>query len=395
MSQSRLILPPLSLYIHIPWCLKKCPYCDFNSHAYAGDLPEKPYIDNLLADLESDLPYVQGRELVSIFIGGGTPSLFSPASISRLLSEIEKLIPFSKAIEITMEANPGTFEINKFKGFRSAGINRLSIGIQSFDKAALKALGRVHDDAEARTAAENVRAAGFENFNLDLMFGLPDQSIEDALVDLDIALQCEPPHLSWYQLTIEPNTVFYSQPPLLPEDDLVSEMQDKGIALLAAHKLSRYEISAFCRPDKASTHNLNYWRFGDYLGIGAGAHGKVSLPGEQRIMRTRKTRQPAKYLANAQNMMAGLTEVSVADLPLEFMMNALRLVSGSDEMSFEQRTGLSINSISSELARLRTGGLLGKDTLATTDQGYKFLNNVLAEFLPADDQANDRIPLRS
>ncbi|MFT5320144.1 MAG: putative oxygen-independent coproporphyrinogen III oxidase [Pseudohongiellaceae bacterium] len=395
MSKTRLILPPLSLYIHIPWCLKKCPYCDFNSHAYEGELPEKPYIDNLLADLKSDLPYVQGRELVSIFIGGGTPSLFSPASISRLLSDIEKLIPFSKAIEITMEANPGTFEINKFKGFRSAGINRLSIGIQSFDKAALKALGRVHDDAEAKTAAKNVRAAGFENFNLDLMFGLPDQSIKDALADLDIALQCEPPHLSWYQLTIEPNTVFYSQPPQLPEDDLVSEMQDRGIELLAAHNLSRYEISAFCRADKASTHNLNYWRFGDYLGIGAGAHGKVTLPGEQRIMRTRKTRQPAKYLANRQQIMAGLTEVSVADLPLEFMMNALRLVSGSDEMSFEQRTGLSINSISSELTRLRESGLLGKDALATTDRGYKFLNNVLAEFLPADDQTNDRIPLHA
>jgi putative oxygen-independent coproporphyrinogen III oxidase len=393
MSQTRLNLPPLSLYIHIPWCLNKCPYCDFNSHAYEGELPEKSYIDSLLADLQRDLPYVQRRELVSIFIGGGTPSLFSPASISRLLSEIEKLIPFANAIEITMEANPGTFEINKFKGFRSAGINRLSIGIQSFDKNALKALGRVHDDKEAKAAAQNVKAAGFDNFNLDLMFGLPEQSIEDALADLQIALDCEPPHLSWYQLTIEPNTVFYSQPPVLPEDDLVSEMQDKGIELLAAHNLSRYEISAFCRPEKPSTHNLNYWLFGDYLGIGAGAHGKATLPDEQRIMRTRKTRQPAKYLANTQNTMAGLTEVSVADLPLEFMMNALRLVSGSDEKSFEQRTGLSITSISNELVRLREGGLLGKDTLATTSQGYKFLNNVLAEFLPAEDQLNDRIPV--
>lgn len=399
MSQPRLSLPPLSLYIHIPWCLKKCPYCDFNSHAYAGELPETSYIDCLLADLQSDLAYTRDRELVSIFIGGGTPSLFSPESISRLLSEIEKLIPFSADIEITMEANPGTFEINKFKGFRTAGINRLSIGIQSFNKKYLQALGRVHDDLEARAAAKNALAAGFDNFNLDLMFALPDQSIDDAMTDLNIALDCGAPHLSWYQLTIEPNTVFYSRPPILPEDDLISDMQDQGIALLGAHNLARYEISAYSNPGRNSVHNLNYWHYGDYLGIGAGAHGKITLPDEKRIIRTRKTRQPANYLANSlsssDNPMAELVNVSDEDLPLEFMMNTLRLVNGSDVELFERYTGLSITTISHELEGLRNKGLLKHDTLATTDQGYKFLNDVLAEFLPADDQLIDRIPLHS
>ena len=399
MSQPRLTLPPLSLYIHIPWCLKKCPYCDFNSHAYEGELPEASYVDCLLADLQKDIAHTQDRELVSIFIGGGTPSLFSPESISRLLSEIEKLLPFSTDIEITMEANPGTFEINKFKGFRAAGINRLSIGIQSFDKKYLKALGRVHDDLEARAAAKNAFAAGFDNFNLDLMFALPDQSIADAMTDLNIAVDCGAPHVSWYQLTIEPNTVFYSRPPVLPEDDLISEMQDQGIALLSEHNLNRYEISAYGNSGRNSVHNLNYWHFGDYLGIGAGAHGKITLPDEQQIIRTRKTRQPANYLANclssSKNPTAELVKVSEEDLPLEFMMNTLRLVSGSDVELFEHYTGLSINTISHQLEGLRRKGLLKIDRLATTEQGYKFLNDVLAQFLPADDQLSNRIPVHS
>ena len=253
MSQNRLSLPPLSLYVHIPWCLKKCPYCDFNSHAFQGELPEQAYINSLLADLKRDLRWVQNRELTSIFIGGGTPSLFSPASIERLLSAIEQSVGFSADIEITMEANPGTFEMEKFRDFRHAGINRLSLGIQSFNKNYLNTLGRVHDDVEALTAASNVRKAGFDNFNLDLMFGLPQQGIDEALADLRSALAVEPEHLSWYQLTIEPNTVFYSKPPSLPEDDLLGDMQEAGVELLSAQGFSRYEVSAFSKPNKQST----------------------------------------------------------------------------------------------------------------------------------------------
>ncbi len=393
MTQTRLSLPPLSLYVHIPWCLKKCPYCDFNSHAFQGRLPEQAYVASLLADLKRDLPYVQNRELTSIFIGGGTPSLFSPKSIERLLAGIAEQLHFSGNMEITMEANPGTFEREKFRDFRHAGINRLSLGIQSFDKKYLNTLGRVHDDVEALTAAANVRGAGFDNFNLDLMFGLPQQGIDEALADLHTALAVEPEHLSWYQLTIEPNTVFYSKPPSLPEDDLLGDMQEAGVELLCGQGFSRYEVSAFSRPDKQSTHNLNYWRFGDYLGIGAGAHGKITLPAEQRIIRTRKIRQPASYLEHADNTLAGSETISTTELPIEFMMNALRLSAGTEENLFEQRTGLPISNIAASLQRLRDAGLLKNDNLATTDKGYNFLNNVLAEFMPDEQTPGNKIPL--
>ena len=393
MSQNRLSLPPLSLYVHIPWCLKKCPYCDFNSHAFQGELPEQAYINSLLADLKRDLRWVQNRELTSIFIGGGTPSLFSPASIERLLSAIEQSVGFSADIEITMEANPGTFEMVKFRDFRHAGINRLSLGIQSFNKNYLNTLGRVHDDVEALTAASNVRKAGFDNFNLDLMFGLPQQGIDEALADLRSALAVEPEHLSWYQLTIEPNTVFYSKPPSLPEDDLLGDMQEAGVELLSAQGFSRYEVSAFSKPNKQSTHNLNYWRFGDYLGIGAGAHGKITLPAEQQIIRTRKIRQPASYLEHTDNTLAGCETITTAELPIEFMMNALRLSAGTEESLFQQRTGLPISEIAGSLQRLRNAGLLRKENLATTDKGFNFLNNVLAEFMPDEPAHENRINL--
>ena len=393
MSQNRLSLPPLSLYVHIPWCLKKCPYCDFNSHAFQGELPEQAYINSLLADLKRDLRWVQNRELTSIFIGGGTPSLFSPASIERLLSAIEQSVGFSADIEITMEANPGTFEMEKFRDFRHAGINRLSLGIQSFNKNYLNTLGRVHDDVEALTAASNVRKAGFDNFNLDLMFGLPQQGIDEALADLRSALAVEPEHLSWYQLTIEPNTVFYSKPPSLPEDDLLGDMQEAGVELLSAQGFSRYEVSAFSKPNKQSIHNLNYWRFGDYLGIGAGAHGKITLPAEQQIIRTRKIRQPASYLEHTDNTLAGCETITTAELPIEFMMNALRLSAGTEESLFQQRTGLPISEIAGSLQRLRNAGLLRKENLATTDKGFNFLNNVLAEFMPDEPAHENRINL--
>ena len=393
MSQNRLSLPPLSLYVHIPWCLKKCPYCDFNSHAFQGELPEQAYINSLLADLKRDLRWVQNRELTSIFIGGGTPSLFSPASIERLLSAIEQSVGFSADIEITMEANPGTFEMEKFRDFHHAGINRLSLGIQSFNKNYLNTLGRVHDDVEALTAASNVRKAGFDNFNLDLMFGLPQQGIDEALADLRSALAVEPEHLSWYQLTIEPNTVFYSKPPSLPEDDLLGDMQEAGVELLSAQGFSRYEVSAFSKPNKQSIHNLNYWRFGDYLGIGAGAHGKITLPAEQQIIRTRKIRQPASYLEHTDNTLAGCETITTAELPIEFMMNALRLSAGTEESLFQQRTGLPISEIAGSLQRLRNAGLLRKENLATTDKGFNFLNNVLAEFMPDEPAHENRINL--
>jgi len=393
MNQPRLSLPPLSLYVHIPWCLKKCPYCDFNSHAFEGELPEQAYIDCLLADLQRDLPWVQNRELISIFIGGGTPSLFSPRSMERLLAGIEKHLPFGTDIEITMEANPGTFEREKFRDFRLAGINRLSLGIQSFNRQYLQALGRVHDDREALTAAANVRGAGFDNFNLDLMFGLPKQGIAEALADLRSALEVAPEHLSWYQLTIEPNTVFYSKPPALPEDDLLGDMQEAGVQLLSGQGFSRYEVSAFSRPDRQSRHNLNYWQFGDYLGIGAGAHGKITLPTENRIIRTRKIRQPSSYLEHTASPLAGLEAIEPADLPVEFMMNVLRLEAGAPENLFEQRTGLPISDIADSLQRLRNAGLLRPEHLATTDKGYNFLNTVLEKFMTDGQPTANTIPL--
>ena len=394
MTAPTLTLPPVALYIHIPWCLKKCPYCDFNSHANDRTLPEAVYIEKLIADLEQDLPYLQSRKFTSIFIGGGTPSLFSPAGIEKLLTAVENLAGFASDIEITLEANPGTFELEKFSAFRTAGINRLSIGIQSFQQPFLEKLGRVHSDKEAQLAAKNATSAGFENFNFDLMFGLPGQSIEDALQDLEIAIACNPPHLSWYQLTIEPNTLFYSKPPPLPNDELVSGMQEAGIDLLSSHGLDRYEVSAFSSPGLESLHNLNYWLFGDYLGIGAGAHGKITLPEENRILRTRKVSQPDNYLEQ-KNPVAEVAEVQTSELPLEFMMNVLRLRNGCDQVLFEERTGLALQSIEPVLASLRKKHLLSNDRFQATSKGFLFLDTLLTEFMPGNNHTLERIEVNS
>jgi putative oxygen-independent coproporphyrinogen III oxidase len=378
----RFLLPPLALYIHIPWCVRKCPYCDFNSHAAGPQLPEEEYVDALLADLDIDLQHVHGRPLTSIFFGGGTPSLFSDRALGRLLEGVERRIAFAPDIEITLEANPGTFEQAKFKGYRALGINRLSIGVQSFQEAKLKALGRIHDGGEAIRAADMARAAGFDNFNLDLMHGLPEQSIEDALFDLRTAIAQAPTHLSWYQLTMEPNTVFWNQPPVLPEDDLLWDIQEAGQALLAAEGYAQYEVSAYAQPGKQARHNLNYWTFGDFLGIGAGAHAKLSTP-HGRILRTWKTRLPKDYLDPGKAYQAGERVLDSDELPFEFLMNVLRLTEGAPAELFSQRTGLSLQQLEQARREAERRGLLrGDDTrLVATAKGQLFLNDLLQLFL--------------
>ena len=377
-----LILPPLSLYVHIPWCVKKCPYCDFNSHKQQGQLPEDAYIDALLADLSASKHLSQNRKVHSIFIGGGTPSLLSPKAFDTLLSQVEQQLGFDGDIEITMEANPGTAEQSKFKGFRAAGINRLSIGVQSFNDLQLQALGRIHNSDQAKLAMAMARKAGFDNVNLDLMHGLPGQSQADAMADLDQALALGSEHLSWYQLTIEPNTEFYNRPPTLPVDEALAEIQDLGLSKLSEHGMNQYEVSAYSRPGRASQHNLNYWRFGDYLGIGAGAHGKISQAQTGTIERQWKTRQPEHYLNPDKDFAAGRRELNRDELPLEFMMNALRLNHGVSAGLFEQRTGLNINEIDSPLNELRDKGLMQADSsrLQASPLGQRFLNDILAYF---------------
>ncbi|AQZ32015.1 YggW family oxidoreductase [Pseudomonas sp. LPH1] len=376
------LLPPLALYIHIPWCVRKCPYCDFNSHAAGPTLPEEEYVDALLADLDADLQHVHGRPLTSIFFGGGTPSLFSDRALGRLLEGVERRVAFAPDIEITLEANPGTFEQAKFKGYRALGINRLSIGVQSFQQAKLKALGRIHDGDEAIRAADMARAAGFDNFNLDLMHGLPQQSIEDALFDLRTAIAQAPTHLSWYQLTMEPNTVFWSQPPELPEDDLLWDIQEAGQALLAAEGYAQYEVSAYAQPGKHARHNLNYWTFGDFLGIGAGAHAKLSTPAG-RIQRTWKTRLPKDYLDPAKTFQAGDRPLEADELPFEFLMNVLRLTEGAPAELFSQRTGLPLQQLEQARREAERQGLLQADEtrLVATAKGQLFLNDLLQQFL--------------
>ena len=376
------LLPPLALYIHIPWCVRKCPYCDFNSHAAGPTLPEEEYVDALLADLDADLQHVHGRPLTSIFFGGGTPSLFSDRALGRLLEGVERRVAFAGDIEITLEANPGTFEQAKFKGYRSLGINRLSIGVQSFQEAKLKALGRIHNGDEAIRAADMARAAGFDNFNLDLMHGLPQQSIEDALFDLRTAIAQAPTHLSWYQLTMEPNTVFWSQPPTLPEDDLLWDIQEAGQALLAAEGYAQYEVSAYAQPGKQARHNLNYWTFGDFLGIGAGAHAKLSTPAG-RIQRTWKTRLPKDYLDPAKAFQAGERLLEADELPFEFLMNVLRLSEGAPAELFSQRTGLPLQQLERSRREAERQGLLQADhtRLVATAKGQLFLNDLLQQFL--------------
>ena len=386
-------LPPLSLYVHLPWCLRKCPYCDFNSHELPGgphsrppergELPEARYVDALIADLEQSLPRVWGRRVQTVFIGGGTPSLFSPSAIDRLLGAVRARLPLEPGCEITLEANPGSFERERFRAFRAAGCTRLSIGVQSFDDDKLRALGRVHDRAQAVAAIDEARAA-FDTFNLDLMYALPRQSLAECIADLDTALGFEPPHLSLYHLTLEPNTWFASHPPPLPDEDTASEMLDAIVERTGAAGFERYEVSAYAKPGHRSAHNLNYWRFGDYLGIGAGAHGKLSFA--HRVVREVRWREPERYMSEA---LAGRAisnehEVERAQLPFEFMLNALRLKQGFTLASFSERTGLPTSTIAAPLDAAEAKGLIERDLVRVwpTSRGFDFLSDLQALFLP-------------
>ncbi|MFT3848656.1 MAG: radical SAM family heme chaperone HemW [Propionivibrio sp.] len=377
---------PLSLYVHIPWCVQKCPYCDFNSHEARGGIPEAEYIAALIADLESALPLVWGRKVSSVFFGGGTPSLLSGAGLDELLTAIRMRLPLLPDTEITLEANPGTVEAAKFAAFRAAGINRLSLGIQSFNPAHLKALGRIHDGDEARGAIE-IAAAHFDNFNLDLMYGLPGQTLDEALRDVDTALAFAPTHLSCYQLTLEPNTAFAARPPTLPESDVCADMQEAIEARLAAAGFTHYETSAFARPGRQCRHNLNYWTFGDYLGIGAGAHGKLTLHDGRHweVRRQMRWKQPKQYLAQTARSAPIQEEFAVdaVDLPFEFMMNALRLNQGFDADLFAMRTSLPLFTIENELRGAERQGLIERvpSRIAPTKQGQRFLNRLLESFI--------------
>ncbi len=376
-------LPPLALYVHIPWCLKKCPYCDFNSHAAQADgLPEVRYLDALVADLDAALPLVWGRRIHSVFIGGGTPSLFSPDAIDRLIAAIRARLPLEPGCEITLEANPGTFERDRFRAFRAAGVTRLSVGVQSFDDTMLARLGRVHDARQAREALAEARDA-FATYNLDLMYALPGQTLQALQADLDTALSFEPPHLSIYHLTVEPNTAFALAPPVLPDDDLASDMLDAIAEGTAAAGLARYEVSAFARPGHRCAHNLNYWQFGDYLGIGAGAHGKLSFA--DRIVRQVRWREPAMYIERALAGQAVSNEhlITPDQLPIEYMMNALRLVEGFELARFAERTGQSVGLIDEALQRAVARGLVERDPFRVrpTRRGFDFLNDLQELFL--------------
>ena len=380
-------LPPLSLYVHLPWCLKKCPYCDFNSHEFRApsgrtELPEQRYLDALLADLEAALPLVWGRTVHSIFIGGGTPSLFSPQAIDRMLGDIRARLKLDADCEITLEANPGTFEKDRFRAFRAAGVNRLSVGVQSFNDAHLKTLGRVHDRAQAIAALEEA-ALAFDTFNLDLMYALPGQTMAELEQDVTQALAMAPPHLSIYHLTIEPNTYFAKFPPAVPEDDLAYAMLDRITEMTEGAGLKRYEVSAYARPGHRCWHNLNYWQFGDYLGLGAGAHSKLSFA--HRVVRQVRFREPKLYMDNALagQAVAQDDEVARADLPFEYMLNALRLKDGVELSRFQERTGLSLNAIQQGLDEAERKGLLTRDLvrIQPTEKGFDFLSDLQAMFL--------------
>ncbi|HXM83806.1 MAG TPA: radical SAM family heme chaperone HemW [Burkholderiales bacterium] len=372
------VLPPLALYVHIPWCVRKCPYCDFNSHERGGELPEREYVEKLVGDLEDCLPSVWGRRICSVFIGGGTPSLFSPASIEALLSGVRARLPLEPGAEITLEANPGTVEAARFAGFRRAGVNRISVGVQSFDDRMLAALGRIHGAEEARRA---VAAAlqSFDNVNLDLMYALPGQTLAMARSDIEQAVRLGAPHISAYQLTIEPNTVFWSKPPLLPQHDESADMQLAVEQVLGAGGYAHYETSAFARPGHRCRHNLNYWEFGDYIGIGAGAHGKISFA--DRVTRHARTKQPAEYMKGSSAVEN--REVPVAELPFEFMLNALRLIEGFPVALFQERIGLPIHIVASQLAKAESDGLIERDLkrIRPSARGRLFLNELLAAFL--------------
>jgi putative oxygen-independent coproporphyrinogen III oxidase len=375
-------LPPLSLYIHFPWCVRKCPYCDFNSHEARGAFPEKEYLDAVRLDLEQSLPLIWGRKIYTIFIGGGTPSLMSAAGLDRLMSDVRTLLPLDGNAEITMEANPGTFEAEKFRSYRASGVNRLSIGIQSFNADHLKALGRIHDDREAMRAVE-IAHANFDNFNLDLMYALPGQSLAQARHDLDTALAFKPPHLSLYHLTMEPNTVFAKYPPQLPDDDASADMQDMIAEVTAAAGFDHYEVSAYAQPGKRARHNLNYWEFGDYLGIGAGAHSKISFP--HRVLRQARFKQPQSFIdaANQGNAIQEEREIARADMGFEFMLNTLRLTGGFAPNLFAERTGVQINAIDQVLNAAEAKGLLYRDhqIIRPTELGQRFLNDLQEMFL--------------
>ena len=380
-------LPPLSLYVHLPWCLKKCPYCDFNSHELGTpDVPEQRYIDALVADLDASLPLVWGRTVHSVFIGGGTPSLFSPQAIDRLVADIRARLLLSAACEITLEANPGTFERNRFRDFRAAGVTRLSVGVQSFNDRHLRALGRVHDSAQALAAVEEA-AQVFDTFNLDLMYALPGQTLDELDQDLTTALDLGSPHISIYHLTIEPNTYFAKFPPVVPDQDTAYEMLDRVTAMTQARGLERYEVSAYARAGHRCWHNLNYWQFGDYLGIGAGAHGKLSFA--HRVVRQVRHREPRLYMdkALAGDAVASLTEVARRDLPFEFMLNALRLREGFELAYFTERTGLPIGAISAALDEAERRGLLARDLARVwpTPLGFDFLSDLQGLFLADTD----------
>lgn len=389
-----LIAPPLSLYIHIPWCVKKCPYCDFNSHAQVGGLPQEAYVAALLADLDRDLvdfaSALGGRALHSIFFGGGTPSLFSPESIARILEGAAARLAFDAGIEITLETNPGTVEHGRFDGYRAAGVNRISFGVQSFDDDKLRRLGRIHSASDAARVVGEARAAGFDNFNIDLMYALPGQDLAGAARDIEQAIALAPTHISHYQLTIEPNTEFASRPPALPDGDAAWDMQEHCQQLLAAAGYAQYEISAYARPGRMAAHNLNYWQFGDYLGIGAGAHGKMTDAKSGSIRRRAKQRTPRAYLEHAATPRGIASDIALAaiDLPFEYMMNALRLVDGVPMREFAERTGLGNTAIASILqAALHKGWIIDDaDRLQTSALGQRFLNDVIALFLATPER---------
>lgn len=375
-------LPPLSLYIHLPWCERKCPYCDFNSHEYSAVLPEQDYVECLLADLQADLPFVAGRPIDTIFIGGGTPSLFSAAAIARLMQGIAQRVKLSAGLEATMEANPGSAEADKFHGYREAGINRISLGVQSFQDDQLRALGRVHNSDQAHAAIEKLSLAGLRNFNIDLMHGLPGQTECAAAADLEVALSYAPPHLSWYQLTIEPNTVFHKRPPALPIDDTLADIQAAGESLIEERGYQQYEVSAYSRPDKHCRHNENYWSFGDYLGIGAGAHSKISAS-DGSVTRYAKRRQPGDYMKGENNhFIANSRALKSEDIAGEFMLNALRQNNGFSFAHFSLRTGLAREAIEAKISGLVDRKLLFIDNelIRTSELGRRFLDTVVAEF---------------
>lgn len=377
-------LPPLSLYVHIPWCVRKCPYCDFNSHGIGQEaLPEERYIEAVTKDLEYSAIQAQGRKLQSIFLGGGTPSLFSASAIGRILESADQLIGIEKGAEVTLEANPGTFEQQKFSSYRQVGINRLSIGIQSFNQGFLKTLGRIHNSDDALGAVSIARRAGFDNINLDLMFGLPDQSLEQAMEDLEQACELHPEHISWYELTIEPNTEFYNKPPKQPTSDELADFSEAGIKLLHSHNYQRYETSAFAETGRQSRHNLNYWHFGDYIGVGAGAHGKYTDAQTGEIFRESKTRLPKHYMDRIDSYAAKTEVIAQQDVLAEYMMNALRLVNGVSLTEASQFTGLDIDQITTacQIGRQRELINLNGDRLQPTEQGQRLLNLCLQSFL--------------